>query len=349
MVEGQIDILLIIKNLWLKKKLFAFIGCIAFVVGILIAFSIPKTYQTKVVLAPEMSSTGNLSGGLGDLASMVGFDFSTNGNFVDAIYPEMYPQIINSTPFLTNLFNVHVSSKIDNRIKNITLYEYLKKYTESPWWNKCIAFIREIFVNNTNNLDDNSKQEINSLCLTKEQDDIANTIKNLISCNVDKKTNIITLSVTTQDAQISALLADSVQKKIQEYVINYRTQKARNDLAYVQQLYAEAKKQYLIAQQKYSSYSDAHMDLSLEKYKMRQTLLENEMQLRYNIYTQYMQQLQIAQAKVQEITPVFTEIQPATVPLVKYGPKRMTIIFVIVLLAFIITSFYVLIQDANKK
>ena len=185
--------------------------------------------------------------------------------------------------------------------------------------------------------------------MTEEQEGILHQVENMVTCSVDKKTNIITISVTAQDALISASLADTVQTKMQQYVTNYRTKKARNDLAYSQKLFSEAKAQYIKAQQTFGNYSDANTDLILQSFKAKQDELENEMQLRYNIYNQTSQQLQMARAKVQERTPAFTQIQPATVPLKKDGPKRMTIVLGFMFFAIVLTSVHVLIQDAKKN
>ena len=117
----------------------------------------------------------------------------------------------------------------------------------------------------------------------------------------------------------------------------------------MQKLCTDAKAQYTKAQQLYSSYSDANEDVILTSFKTKQEEMENEMQLRYNIYNQCAQQLQMAKAKVQERTPAFTVIKPATVPLKKDGPKRMTIIIAHIFAAFVFTSIYVLYRDASKK
>ena len=73
----------------------------------------------------------------------------------------------------------------------------------------------------------------------------------------------------------------------------------------------------------------------MQSYKLKQTDLENEMQLKYNIYSQLAQQLQLARAKVQERTPAFTIIQSAVVPLKKASPRRGLIVGIILLLNFL--------------
>lgn len=125
---------------------------------------------------------------------------------------------------------------------------------------------------------------------------------------------------------VSAIMADTILNRLQEYITMYRTKKARVDLDYFQKLYNEAKVQYTKSRQTYAAYSDANNELTLQSFKLKVEDLENEMQLKYNVYTQIAQQLQMAKAKVQESTPAFTTIQQATVPMLATSTPRSVIV-----------------------
>ena len=60
--------------------------------------------------------------------------------------------------------------------------------------------------------------------------------------------------------------------------------------------------------------------------------LENEMRLAYQVYTSVAQQLQMAEAKVQEITPVYTIIEPSTIPIKPSKPRKALMLIGIVFL-----------------
>jgi uncharacterized protein involved in exopolysaccharide biosynthesis len=92
-------------------------------------------------------------------------------------------------------------------------------------------------------------------------------------------------------------------------------------------LFQEAHQQYVKARQKYASYGDANTKVALQSVQSQLDDLENEMQLKYNIYQQVVEQRQLAKAKVQECTPAFTIVQNATVP-IKHSsrPKIVTLI-----------------------
>ena len=70
--------------------------------------------------------------------------------------------------------------------------------------------------------------------------------------------------------------------------------------------------------------------------------LENEMQLKFNVYTQISQQLQMAKAKVQETTPAFTTIQQATVPLLATSTPRSVIVLLCIVLGIVLYGLWII-------
>lgn len=66
--------------------------------------------------------------------------------------------------------------------------------------------------------------------------------------------------------------------------------------------------------------------------------LENDMQLAFNLFNQTSQKLQAAEAKVQDVTPVFAVVDPATVPVAPSGPKKKLIALMWTLAFFVLGS-----------
>ena len=330
--EQEIDLIELAQKVWASRKLI-FKACgIAALVGLVVAFSIPKEYSTSVTLAPE---SGGKSGGgsMGALAAMAGINLGSSSG-EDALSPDLYPDIVSSTPFLIELFDVKVKDqkgKIDT-----TLYAYLKDNQRGPWWGavmsapfKALGWTLSLFKDKP----DEGEAKLDPFQLTPEESGIAMALSNRISIAADKKTGVTTLSVTMQDPLISASLTDTVMHCLQNYITNYRTNKARHDLAFTEKLYGEAKANYSDAQKKYANFVDANQNIILLSYRAEQERLQNEMNLAYQVYTQVSQQLQMSRAKVQEITPVYTVVQPATVPLRPAKPNKIMILIGFVFLA----------------
>lgn len=332
--EQEIDLIELAQKVWAGRKLVLKACGIAVIVALVVAFSIPKEYATSVTLAPEVGGRSS-SSNLGALAAMAGVNLRTSSG-EDALSPELYPDIVSSTPFLTSLFDVRVQdgeAEIDT-----TLYVYLKDYQRAPWWGvitsapfQAIGWVASLFKDKEE--EQGGPAELDPFHLTQEESNMANALSGRIAVNVDKKTGVTTLTVTMQDPLISASLTDTIMHSLQNYITDYRTNKARHDLAYMEKLYKEAKQEYMEAQEKYASFVDANQSIVLLSFRAEQERLQNEMNLAFQVYTQVAQQLQMAKAKVQEITPVYTVVQPATVPLRAAKPSKMLILVAFVFLA----------------
>lgn len=337
--ESSIDFSAIWVAIKKHKKLYYKALGVAFIIGLIIGFSIPKTYNCKILLAPEMGGKSGSGSGLASLASSFGVNIGNGASATgDAITPSVYPDLMESVDFKTALFPVKVKRGQDKEA--MTLYSYFKNEWKYAWWEHCFGLFAP------------QKQKdtiVNNFELTGEQTYIASLINQNVSCNIDKKTFLITINVTAQDPHVAAQLADSVKNRLQDFLTEYRTNKARHDLAYAENLQKQAKKEYERARQLYVDYMDANQDVQLMSAQQKQMDLENDMQLQYNNYNTLNAQVIDAKAKVQQETPAFTTLQSATVPLHKDGPKRERIVLICLFLSALGTTVYALYKEKQLK
>lgn len=339
--EQEIDLLELARKLWVQRRKFYKVLGGALVVGLVIAFSIPKEYSVTVTLAPE--STRRTSSSLASMAAMVGLGNLTSVSESDALNVLLYPDILASNPFTLELYSMTVQP-VDAE-QPLPLNEYLDN-TKRPWWSvvmglpgKAIGGILSLFKENKEETDATA---LNPFRLTQKEAGKLGTIKRAIKANVDKKTGVTTITVTMQDAVVAATVADSVVVKLQDYVTAYRTKKAAVDYAYWEKLYKEKQEEYYEAQQKYANYTDGNKSLFTQRSKIEGDRLQNELNLAYQTYNQMATQLQIAQGKLQEAKPVFAVVEPATVPLRPSAPRKSIILVGCLFLAFIGTVGWVL-------
>ena len=329
-----IDIIDISQKLWAKKKLFVKTLPIAFVVSYLYILGFPRYYSTDIKLAPELGGT-SMSSTLGSLASSFGFDLD-NLQSNDAITPLLYPDLMEDNGFVTSLFNVRIKSK-DGSI-NTTYHDYLQKHQKPIIWMVPIDWCKNLFKKEQKG----EAGTIDPYNLSKDEDDIAGSIRDKIKIDFDKKTAVISISIKDQDALICKTIGDSVKERLQDFITNYRTSKARTDYEYYLKLTMEAKQDYEKARQKYGSMADANTKVALKSLELKLEDMENDLQLRFNAYTTLNTQMQASKAKVQERTPAFTVIKGASVPIKPSEPKRMIFVAFILLLTFAGTSLYIL-------
>lgn len=335
------------QDLLKHRRLYYIVLPATFVVVAILSLSIPNYYQCKVMLAPELSGNKS-SSSLASIASSFGVNLNSSSG-ADALFPTLYPDLMNSVSFRASLFPVKVRREDDRAAAHVmTYYDYLKDEQKAPWWSAAkkavFGAITSIFKDEET---DDKKENVNTFQLTKEQTGIAEAIAKKVVCDVDKKTMVITINVTDQDPLICATMADSVQARLQDFITDYRTKKARVDLAFNQKLYAEAKARYEKARKEYAGRADANRNVLFQGARSEIAKYENEMNIQYQAYSQVAAQLRLAEAKVQQDRPAFTTLQPATVPIRKAGPKRAQTCILFLFLAFLATTVYIIHREGH--
>ena len=332
--EIEIDLMDILRKIiGIRKTIYKAAG-IGFVIGVIIAISIPKQYTVEVTLSPEMGSVKG--GGLSGLAaSFLGSEVSM-GDGTDALNTSLSPDIISSTPFLLELSTMNIPVSKD---ENMTLNTYLDEES-SPWWNYVIGFpgmviggVKSLFAEEENESRALNRISQGTIELSKKESKKIEILKEMIVAAVDKKTSITSIAVTMQNPRAAAVVADSVVKKLQEYIIDYRITKSKEDCIYLEKLFKERQQEYYSAQQKYADYLDSHDNIILQSVRAEQERLQTDMSLAYQVYSQVASQLQVARAKVQEEKPVFAIVEPAVVPLEPSGTSRKIYVLVFVFLS----------------
>lgn len=334
--ELEIDWMDILRRIYaIRKTLYKAAG-VGVVLGIIIALSIPKQYTVTVTLSPEMG--GDKSSGLASLASsFLGGSASSSSN--DALNVTLAPDIVASTPFVLELFNTRVQT-LDGEL-DTTLVTYLDEQKQ-PWWgyiksapSLAIGAIKSIFSEKADTV-----SVLNPFQLTNEEAGKVKGLRQAITADVDKKTAMTTITVTLQDPKVTAIVADSVVAKLQQYIVDYRIKKAKEDCAYLEELYKERQQEYYDAQSKYAHYFDSNRNIAFQSVRTEQERLQNDMSLAYQVYSQVAQQLQMARAKIQEEKPVFAVVEPATVPLQPSGTSKKIIFAGIILFTICITGIW---------
>ena len=332
--ELEIDLMdLLRKVIGIRKKIYKAAG-IGLIIGVIVAIGIPKQYTVEVTLSPEMGN--NKGGGLSGLAaSFLGSGVSM-GDGTDALNASLSADIVSSTPFLLELSNMKVPV---SGSEEISLSSYLDEES-SPWWSYVIGFpgmviggVKSLFIEDEDESIFSDKASQGTIELSKKESQKIESLKKKIVASVDKKTSMTSVTATFQDSKVAAVVADSVVKKLQEYIIDYRTSKSKEDCLYLEKLFKERQQEYYEAQRKYADYMDSHDNIILQSVRTEQERLQNDMSLAYQVYSQVAGQLQVARAKVQEEKPVFAVVEPAVVPLYPSGTSRKVYVLVFVFLS----------------
>ena len=328
----NIDIKKIVKTAMQRKWLFIKVWVITFVLSCVWILPQPRYYTSEVSIAPESADMKD-AGSLASLASSFGVSLGNGSG--DAIYPQLYPDLFGSTQFLVSLMDIRVQT-MDGDI-DTDYFTYMKDHQQKNIlfepFRMAIDWVKSFFKEDEVRIPGKDGQRFDPFRLSKSDNDVITKVGDKIACTYSRTTDVVTITVTDQDPLVCALLADSIKEHLQVYITDYRTKKSRIDYEHYKKLTEDARASYDEARIAFARYADSHQDVFLQSVKTKMDDLENEMQLRYNVYTALNTRLEAAQAKVQENTPVFTTLTNATVPIKPAGPKRMIFVAAMLFLA----------------
>lgn len=340
--ENILDLTVIVPMLLKRWRLYVLWMVIAIVFSLIFVFPIPRYYACQVMLAPE--ATG--SSGMNSILSSFGLGEAPTTN--DAISPNLYPDLMKSKDFIVSMFPVEITT-MDGELTT-TYYDYLLNHSKNSWYMSLIGKLTRMMKSKKSDVNVSGMQGkpvSPSFILTEDEYNIANAISGKIQYNYDKKTGVVSVTVNDFDPLVCALIVDTISNRLQDFIMDYRTKKARNDLEYTQRIYDQTKADYEESNERYVAAVDANWDIVNETAKARLEALSNEKTLKYQTFSAAAQKLEAAKAKLQEATPVTTILQGASVPQKPAGPKRVLITLLLMFMACFGCTIFIIAQNKN--
>ena len=172
--------------------------------------------------------------------------------------------------------------------------------------------------------------------LTSKQRDVHLIMENLIALDADPKEGILTLTTKMPEALAAAQLGQRAQQLLQQYITEFKVKKAKANLEFIQQRLDETAKKFEAFQQRLASFRDRNKNVSLATAKTEEERLTSQYNLIYGVYSELSKQLESAKIQVKQDTPVFTIIEPVSVPTKKSKPNRPMILIFWVLIGGIL-------------
>lgn len=343
--ENMLDLTVIVPMLLKRWKLYLFCIIDAIAFSLIFVFTIPRYYACQVMLAPEATNGSSMN----SLLSSFGFGDVQETN--DAISPNLYPELMNSKDFIVSLFPVEITTM--DGTTTTTYYDYLLKHGKNSWYVSLLGNVKRMLKpkKKTEPIKATIKNCTTSpgFLLSDDQHDIVEAISGKIQYNYDKKTGVISVTVNDLDPLVCALIADTVSNRLQDFIMDYRTKKARNELDYAKLIYSQTKAEYEEYNNRYVAAVDANWDIINETAKAQLEALNNEKTIKYQTYAAASQKLEAAKAKLQEATPVTTVLQGASVPQKPAGPKRVFITLFLMVFSCLICTVYIIAKNNIKN
>ena len=121
---------------------------------------------------------------------------------------------------------------------------------------------------------------------------------------------------------------DPYQELLQQYIIEFKIKKTKANLDFIQQRFDEKEKKFQAAQERLAQFRDRNKNVSLAIANTEQERLSSQFSMVSGVYNELAKQLEQARIQVKQDTPVFTIIEPVSVPTERSKPNRPMILFI---------------------
>ncbi|GJH40997.1 chain-length determining protein [Capnocytophaga sp. HP1101] len=338
--DDEIDLLQLINKIWKAKKSIAVFTLIFMVMGVLVALFSAREYTATTIMVPQTTDSKS-SGGLGGLAAMAGINLG--GSTAEAIPLTTYSKIIESVPFKKKLAQTKLS--FSDISTPITYEQYCKNYAKPSLWGSMMS----VFRSNSSEQSIKKQDTTHIMSISREERQILNSINQSIKLNLNEKEGYITLSYAMPEALPAAQMLQSAQQLLQETVTEFKLQKAKEEFDFVQQRFIEAEKDFKAKQYAVAGFQDRNRDLFSNLPQTRLQQLQAEYNLAFNVYTELAKQLETKRIKMKEDQPIFTIVEPVSVPNERSKPKRMMIVAIWTFVGLVIGIGNVFFKDFRKQ
>ncbi len=344
--EDYIDIVELLKKVFKEKKLIFKYSIISAIVGVIFALFQPNQYTSSTTFIPQLSSdikTGSSS--LSGLASLAGINIGgVEGS--SEFPPTLYPQVVESVPFKLDL----LSSYVEVNNTELTLREYFLKDKNSF---NFIGTVKKYTIGLPSLIlglfkaDEKTDSEISSIYgITKEDQGLFEKLSKTFSLSINEKEGFITMSFFDENKKVSAQVVQTAETLLQEKIIEFKVKSSKELLDFTTNQYNEKKIAFEKLQDERAVFVDNNINISSSLFQNKLSRIESELSIAQNVVQQLAAQVEQAKLQVNKDTPVFTTINPVTVPFERSAPKRAQIVIIYLFLGFIISSGYVLVKSS---
>ena len=346
--EDEIDLIKLLKKVYLEKKFILKISILAASFGIVYALSQPNEFTSSTTFIPQLSSDVKAGGSsLSGLASLAGINLGgVEGS--SEFPPTLYPQVVKSIPFQLDLlsseiiFNNKASTIKDyflEKKSSFNIFGIIKKYTIG-----LPSLILGSFKNQKVQL-----VESKIYSILEEDQGLFNKLNGALSLSINEKEGFITIAFTDSNKNIAAQLTQIAQNLLQEKIIEFKNKSSKEMLDFAMKQYSSKKESYEVLQDERAIFVDKNINISSSLFQNKLSRLESEVNISESIVQQLAAQVEQAKLQVNKDTPVFTTIQPVTVPFKKSAPKRSLIVITSLFLGLVFSIGYVLVKETAME
>ena len=347
--DDSIDLIALLKQIYQGRKFIILSAFVAAILGVVVALATPNTYTSGATFIPQTGGDSKPSSSLSGLASLAGISLGGMSGGSD-IPPTLYPQIISSVPYKLDLLDEMI--EVSN--SEVSLADYLGDDSESS----ILGIVKKYTIGLPGTilsaLKGSSTEGVSAAQgelyqISEDDRKLFEALNTKLVLSLNEKEGFVTLEFSDEDKLVAAQVAERAKELLQERIIEFKNQSARELLDFTTKQYQENKASYETLQDSIAIFKDQNLNISSSLYQNRLDRLERELNIASSVVEQLASQVEQAKLQVNKDTPVFTIIEPVTVPFERSAPKRSLIVVIWTFLGVVLSTGFVLVKDPAKE
>jgi capsule polysaccharide export protein KpsE/RkpR len=350
--DDEIDLVALARQFWDERKIVLITVPIFFLLGLFVAVVSPEEYTAEITLMPQSGGSGSSSINSGllqqfGLGSLGGGSASSGGNLSVSLYPD----ITHSTPFMSQLVKEEFYfATLDTTVTLLTYFSEIKPEPFTQTLKQYTLGVPKMLINlplsiansfksekpgaaqRPPTLEDTTEEVVETevadfspVVISSQEYRVMTELKDRIITSIEAN-GTLKVSAKMPDPVVAAKVTEMAVVFLTEYVKDYKVEKAREDLAFIEQQFEEKEKRYNQAQNRLARLRDRNMNIVSESARIELERAQTEFNLAFSLYQSIAQQLEQAKIKLQEEMPLFKVLEPVQVPLGKSEPNQELIV-----------------------
>lgn len=301
----------ILSILWNSRKFIGIVTGVVTALAIIYSLILPESFKSTAVILPDAdkSKLGSL-GGISDLAAIAGISVGGEGSIV-----KLYPTILKSESVLRGVIYAKYQTKEFSDSVNLIQYWRIKDKNPERDYEVALQNLRAGL-------------------------DVA----------MDLKTAVLTMSIETSEPQLSADILNTVIGTLERFIRTKRNTNASEQRKWIEARLIEVKEDLSKAENVLKNFREKNRSISgSPQLLLDQERFMREVQINATMYTELKKQYELVKIEEIRTTPIINVMDYARAAASKERPKRRNIVLVWLMLAFVGSGSYRVVEKMYGK
>jgi tyrosine-protein kinase Etk/Wzc len=310
--KSRFDWMEILSLLWQSRKFIGIVIGAVTVLAVVISLILPESFKSTAVLLPDTdkSKLASAGGSLSSLAAIAGVNINGEVSIV-----RLYPTILKSESVLkTVIYSKYQTKKYSDSVNLIQYWDIKEKNPERDY-------------------------EVALLNLQTRMD-----------VALDLKTAVLTMSIETEEPQLSADILNITISVADRFIRTQRNTSASEQRKWIEARLVEVKADLSKAENVLKEFREKNRMVSgSPQLLLDQERLLREVQINSTMYVELKRQYELAKIEEIRTTPIINVLDYGRAAAKKERPKRAIIVLVSMMLAFVVSGSYRVIEQAYGR